>query len=92
MAATDKTSPAASASAADSLAAIEAGGSVEFPRPTVAENALFAADVSALGEGDGFRLRNDLDELERRVTALEQRVTARAMRKVRAALRRDAST
>jgi len=76
----------------DALAAIEAGGPVEFPRPSVADNALFAADVSALGEGDGFRLRDDLDELERRVTALEQRVTARAMRKVHSVLRRGGST
>ena len=76
----------------DALAAIEAGGAVEFPRPSVADNALFAADVSALGEGDGFRLRDDLAELERRVTALEQRLTARAIRKVHSVLRRGGST
>ena len=46
--------------------------SIEFPRPTVAENAWFAVDAAVLGESDAFGIRDDIDLLEQRLAELER--------------------
>jgi hypothetical protein len=72
----------------DALARVRAGDTPVFPRPDVIEDALFAVDVAALGDADGFRLRDDLADLERRVTSLEAHVAMRVERRLRSIVRR----
>jgi hypothetical protein len=72
----------------DAFAALDRGEKPEFPRPSVVEDALLAADVAALGEADAFRLRDELDELEGRLRALEERASIWLERRLRGILRR----
>jgi hypothetical protein len=72
----------------DAFAALARGERLTFPRRTVVEDALLAADVAALGEADAFRLRNELDEVESRLRAIEERTKTRLERRLRALLRR----
>jgi hypothetical protein len=57
----------------EAFAALARGEELSFPRPSVVEDALLAADVAAIGEADAFRLRVELDEVESRVRAVEER-------------------
>lgn len=75
----------------DMLDALRAGERPGFPRPSVVENAWYAVDAAVLGEADTFRLRDELDELERRLAGLEENLLVRADRKVRSVLRRGRS-
>jgi hypothetical protein len=72
----------------DAFAALDRGETPEFPRPSVVEDALLAADVAVLGEADAFRLRDELDEVERRLRAVEERAAIRVERRLRNLLRR----
>ena len=64
------------------------GRELEFPRPTVAENAWFAVDAAVLGEADAFGIRDDIDALERRLAELEENLGVRIERKLRSLLGR----
>jgi hypothetical protein len=68
----------------------EAGRSrLSFPRPTVVDDAAYAVEIAALGEGDLARVRKRLEELEGRLAALEQvRPAARLRREVTGAAKR----
>ena len=72
----------------EAFAALARGEQLTFPRPTVVEDALLAADVAALGETDAFRLRGELDEVESRLRAVEERAAIRLERRLRSLLRR----
>jgi hypothetical protein len=72
----------------DAFAALARGEQLTFPRPTVVEDALLAADVAALGETDAFRLRDELDEVDSRLRAVEERAAIRLERRLRSVLRR----
>ena len=72
----------------DAFTALARGERLTFPRRTVVEDALLAADVAALGEADAFRLRDELDEVESRLRAIEERATTRLERRLRTLLRR----
>ena len=54
---------------------------VEFPRPTVVDDAAYAVDVAALGEADVVRMQRRLDGLEQRVAAVEGRLVRRLARR-----------
>ena len=71
----------------DALAAVRDGRDIEFPRPTVAENAWFAVDAAVLGEADAFGIRDDIDALERRLAELEENFGVRIGRKLRSLVR-----
>ncbi len=72
----------------DALRAVDEGRELEFPRPTVAENAWFAVDAAVLGEADAFGIRDDIDALERRLAELEENLGVRVERKLRSLLGR----
>jgi hypothetical protein len=72
----------------DALQAVGDGRQLEFPRPTVAENAWFAVDAAVLGEADAFGIRNDIDLLEQRLAVLEENLGVRIERKLRSLVRR----
>ena len=72
----------------DALRAVDEGRDLEFPRPTVAENAWFAVDAAVLGEADAFGIRDDIDALERRLAELEENLGVRIERKLRSLLGR----
>jgi hypothetical protein len=72
----------------EAFATLARGEQLTFPRPTVVEDALLAADVAALGEADAFRLRSELDEVESRLHAVEERASIRLERRLRSLLRR----
>jgi hypothetical protein len=55
---------------------------VEFPRPTVVDEAAYAVDVAALGEADVVRVQRRLDELEQRVAAVEGGLLGRIVRRL----------
>jgi hypothetical protein len=66
------------------------GEPLRLPRPSVADDAAYAVDVSAFDEANGVRLERRVDELERRLASLEQgglwpRVRSRALRSSRRA-------
>lgn len=72
----------------DALATLASGGQLAFPRPTVSESAWLAVDAAVLGEADAFRLRREIDDLERRLAGLEENLGVRIERKLRALSRR----
>jgi hypothetical protein len=72
----------------EAFAALARGEKLSFPRPTVVEDALLAADVAALGEADAFRLRGELDEVESRLRAVEERAATSLESRLRRVLRR----
>jgi hypothetical protein len=72
----------------DFLEGLRAGERPEFPRPSVIDNAQYAADAAVLGEADAFRLLRDMDALERRIAGLEDTALVRMDRKVRSLIRR----
>jgi hypothetical protein len=65
------------------------GGSLEFPRPSLVDDALYAADIAAVAESDEVRGLRHLDELVGRIAALEQRPGARLRALARRVLRRS---
>jgi hypothetical protein len=72
----------------DALRAVREGRDLDFPRPTVVENAWFAVDAAVLGEADAFGIRDDIDALERRLAELEENLGVRIERKLRSLVRR----
>jgi hypothetical protein len=72
----------------DALGELEAGNALTFSRPTIVDNAWYAVDAAVLGEADAFRLRADVDDLERRIASLEETFALRVERKLRATMRR----
>jgi hypothetical protein len=72
----------------NALQAVREGRDIDFPRPTVAENAWFAVDAAVLGEADAFRLRGEVDDLERRLLELEENLGVRLERKFRSLARK----
>jgi hypothetical protein len=72
----------------EAFEALARGEKLSFPRPTVVEDALLAADVAALGEADAFRLRGELDEVESRLSAVEERAATSLASRLRGLLRR----
>jgi hypothetical protein len=72
----------------EAFAALDRGEKLSFPRPTVVEDALLAADVAALGEADAFRLRGELDDVESRLRAVEERAATSLVNRIRNLLRR----
>ena len=78
----------------DALRRIDAGeGALEFPTPTLVDEATYAVEAAALGEADVVRLQRRLDTLEQRLASVEQRLPNRVYRKLagpaRRVLRRD---
>ena len=67
---------------------------LEFPIPSLVDDAEYAVESAVLGEADVVRLQRRLDTLERRLQGLELRLPARVYRKLsrtaKRALRRDA--
>jgi hypothetical protein len=50
----------------------ETGDPLEFPRPSLADEATYAAEVAVLAEADVVRLQRRLDELELRLARVER--------------------
>ncbi len=67
---------------------------LDFPIPSLVEDAEYAVEAAVLGEADVVRLQRRLDTLERRLQTLELRLPTRVYRKLsgtaKRALRRDA--
>ena len=55
---------------------------LRFPRPTVVDDARYAAEAAVLGDADTVRLQRRLDELEARLAELERSPWGRLGRKV----------
>jgi len=72
----------------DAVRSLHTGDMPSFPRPTVADNALYAVDAAVLGEGDVIRARRWLDELEQRLSAVEANAGIRFERRLRSLVRR----
>ena len=72
----------------DALRAVREGRSVEFPRPTVVDEAAYAVDVAALGEADIVRLQRRLDALEQRLLTVERRPSVRIYHRLRRAAKK----
>jgi hypothetical protein len=65
------------------------GGKLEFPRPTVVDDALYAAEAAVVAEADEVRAQRRLDELEVRVAELERGPWRRFSRLLRRIVRRQ---
>ena len=61
---------------------------LEFRRPTVVDDALFAVEAAVVSQADEVRLRRHVDDLERRIQQLESRPGARMQESVRRLLTR----
>ena len=68
----------------DALRLIEAGdaASLEFPTPTLVDEATYAVEAATLGEADVVRLQRRLDTLEERLASIELRLPNRVYRKL----------
>ena len=55
---------------------------LEFPLPSLVEDAEYAVEAAVLGEADVVRLQRRLDTLERRLLGLELRLPTRVYRKL----------
>lgn len=74
----------------DALRRIDTGEvPLEFPSPTLADEATYAVEAAALGEADVIRLQRRLDTLEQRLASVERRLPNRIYRKARRVLGRD---
>ena len=62
---------------------------VNFPRPSVVDDAGYAAEAAMLGEADVVRLQRRLDELEGRLVTLEQKPWHRVVSKTKRLARRS---
>ena len=56
---------------------------LDFPRPSIVDDALFAVDAAVVEHADEIRLRRYVDELERRLQSVESLVAVRAERGLR---------
>ena len=61
---------------------------LEFPRPSVVDDALFAVEAAVVADADAIRLRRYVDELEQRLSDVESLVAVRTERRLRRLLRR----
>jgi hypothetical protein len=61
---------------------------LDFPRPSIVDDALFAVEASVVAHADQIRLRRYVDDLERRLQNVESLVAVRAERLLRRLLRR----
>lgn len=61
---------------------------LEFPRPSIVDDALFAVEAAVVAQADEVRLRRQVDELERRIHTLESSLGARLTRGARNLVRR----
>ena len=59
-----------------------AAPTLDFPIPSLVEDAEYAVEAAVLGEADVVRLQRRLDTLERRLLSLELRLPARVYRKL----------
>jgi hypothetical protein len=67
----------------DALRRIATGDvQLEFPTPTLVDEATYAVEAAALGEADVIRLQRRLDELEHRLATVEQGLPNRLYRKL----------
>jgi hypothetical protein len=66
----------------------EDAASLEFPTPTLVDEATYAVEAAALGEADVVRLQRRLDTLEKRLATIELRLPNRIYRKVTAPVKR----
>jgi hypothetical protein len=67
----------------DALRQLESGGGpLQFPPPSLVDDAVYAVEAAVLGEADVVRLQRRLDTLERRLQSLELRLPTRAYRKL----------
>jgi hypothetical protein len=55
---------------------------LEFLRPSVVDDALYAVDAAVLGEADVVRVQRRLDELEARLAQVEARLPTRVVRRL----------
>ena len=66
----------------DALRQLAAGGApLEFPTPTLVDEASYAVEAAVLGEADVVRLQRRLDTLEERLSSIELRLPNRIYRK-----------
>jgi len=73
----------------DALRELESGAaSLEFPLPTLVDEATYAVEAAVLGEADVVRLQRRLDTLEERLAAIELRLPNRIYRKVATPVKR----
>ena len=61
---------------------------LQFARPSVVDDALFAVEAAVVGQADDVRLRRHVDELERRIQTLESSIGPRLAQRARNLLRR----
>jgi hypothetical protein len=61
---------------------------LEFPLPTLVDEATYAVEAAVLGEADVVRLQRRLDTLEERLAAIELRLPNRIYRKVATPVKR----
>jgi hypothetical protein len=67
----------------DALRRVAAGETgLEFPTPTLVDEATYAVEAAVLGEADVVRLQRRLDELEHRLATVEQGLPNRLYRKL----------
>jgi hypothetical protein len=62
--------------------------SLQFPRPSVVDDALFAVEAAVVAQADDVRLRRQVDELERRLQTVESLAGVRLRRRLRRLLSR----
>ena len=73
----------------DALRRIAAGETrLEFPTPTLVDEATYAVEAAVLGEADVVRLQRRLDTLEHRLATVEQGLPNRVYRKLAGPARR----
>lgn len=74
----------------DALRQLDAAdaASLEFPTPTLVDEAAYAVEAAALGDADVVRLQRRLDTLEKRLASIELRLPNRIYRKVTAPVKR----
>ncbi len=73
----------------DALRQLDAGGSeLEFPTPSLVDEATYAVEAAVLGEADVVRLQRRLDEFERRLATVELGLPNRVYRKLAAPAKR----
>jgi len=61
---------------------------LEFERPSVVDDALFAVEAAVVGDADEIRRRRYVDDLERRLSDVESLVAVRTERRLRRLFRR----
>ena len=72
----------------DALRRVDAGEAIEFPTPTLVDEATYAVEAAALGEADVVRLQRRLDVLEHRLATIEHGLPNRVYRKLAGPARR----